>query len=118
MSTVVNPGSKTLTRDTETTIKASSDLAFEVTVENSGESAETSVVVTLTIQGTKNHPTPISKTETIDLINPSEQKVVEFKNLGQLPFVESTTVKVDVKPVPGETNTSNNQAQYPVIFSL
>ncbi len=118
VSTVVNPGNKTLSRDTETTITASSDLAFEVTVENSGESPETSVVVTLTIQGTKNHPAPISKTETIDLINPSEQKVVEFKNLGQPPLVQSTTIKVDVKPVPGETNTSNNQASYPVIFSL
>jgi hypothetical protein len=118
VSTVVTPANKTLSRDTETTITASSDLAFDVTVENSGESPETSVVVTLTIQGTKNHPSPISKTETIDLINPSEQKVVEFKNLGQPPLVQSTTVKVDVKPVPGETNTSNNQAQYPVIFSL
>jgi hypothetical protein len=118
VSTVAKPQNKTLSKDTETTIKSSSDLAFDVTVENSGESPETSVVVTLTIQGTKSHPAPISKTETIDLINPSEQKVVEFKNLGQPPFVEPTTVKVDVKPVPGETNTSNNQAQYPVIFSL
>src|SRR5207247_11323942 len=118
VATVVAPGNPTLARDTDTTIKSSSDLAFDVTVENSGESPETSVVVTLAIQGTKAHPTPISKAETIDLINPSEQKVVEFKDLGQPPFVEPTTVKVDVKPVAGETNKSNKQAQYPVIFSL
>ena len=29
-----------------------------------------------------------------------------------------TSVKVSVKPVPGEHNTSNNNAEYPVIFSL
>ena len=27
-------------------------------------------------------------------------------------------MRVDVDPVPGETNTSNNSAEYPVIFSL
>jgi len=27
-------------------------------------------------------------------------------------------VQVDVAPVPGEHNTSNNKASYPVIFSL
>ena len=35
-----------------------------------------------------------------------------------VPFGEQTTVKVDVDPVPGETNTSNNTAEYPVIFTL
>ena len=28
------------------------------------------------------------------------------------------SVKVDVDPVQGETNTANNTAEYPVIFSL
>ena len=35
-----------------------------------------------------------------------------------VPFGEQTTVKVDVDPVPGETNTANNTAEYPVIFTL
>ena len=33
-------------------------------------------------------------------------------------FGEQTTVKVDVDPVKGETNTANNTAEYPVIFTL
>jgi hypothetical protein len=28
------------------------------------------------------------------------------------------SLRVDVDPVPGETNTSNNTYEYPVIFSL
>ena len=35
-----------------------------------------------------------------------------------VPFAAKTTLKVDVEPVPGEANTDNNSASYPVIFSL
>jgi hypothetical protein len=58
------------------------------------------------------------KNQTIDLINPKEQKTVIFRNLGQVQFATKTTVKVDVAPVPGEANLKNNSAQYSVIFSL
>jgi hypothetical protein len=54
----------------------------------------------------------------IDLINPSETQTVTFRNLGNVQFATRTQVKVDVQPVPGETNTANNSASYPVIFSL
>jgi hypothetical protein len=43
---------------------------------------------------------------------------VTFTDLGQVPFATKTNLKVDVQPVPGEKNTSNNSAIYPVIFSL
>ncbi len=35
-----------------------------------------------------------------------------------VPFGEQIAIKVDVDPVPGETNTSNNSYEYPVIFTL
>ena len=41
-----------------------------------------------------------------------------FRNLGQVQFATKTVLKVDVQPVPGERNTSNNSTDYPVIFSL
>ena len=44
------------------------------------------------------------------LINPGQTKTVTFTNLGQVPFAQQTTVKVDVAPVAGEHNTSNNKA--------
>jgi CARDB len=114
VKTVVLPSEQELSRDTETTIDASTDLAFDVTVENSGDFAETSVEVTLTIQKSP----PIVKKQTISVINPGEQKTVKFEDIGQPPFVQPTKVKVDVKPVPGEQNEANNVAEYPVIFSL
>jgi CARDB len=96
-------------------VRASTDLAFEVTVENSGDSQEVQVPVTLTIEAT---PKPIIKRKTIDLINPGEQKTVTFTDIGQPPFGAKTNLKVEVAPVPGETRTGNNSATYPVFFSI
>ena len=112
---VVQPAGTQIATGTETTIKASTDLAFEVSVKNTGENQEVSVVVTLTIpKGT----TPIVKTQTIDLLDIGQIKTVTFKDFPDPPFGEKTSVQVSVKPVPGETNTANNSAEYPVIFSL
>jgi uncharacterized repeat protein (TIGR01451 family) len=112
---VVQPAGTQLSTDTETTIKASTDLAFDVDVKNTGDNQEVRVQVTLTIpKGT----TPIVKTQTIDLIDIGETKTVTFKDFPSVPFGEKTTVQVSVKPVQGEQNTSNNSAEYPVIFSL
>ena len=108
------PAGQQLSQDTDTTITVTQDLAFEVTVKDTGDSEEVQVQVDLTIQRT---PTPIKKTETIPLVNPGETKTIVFRDLGSPPF-ERTTVKVDVIPVPGEENTSNNSYEYPVIFTL
>jgi hypothetical protein len=35
-----------------------------------------------------------------------------------VPFGEQISVRVDVDPVSGETNTTNNSFEYPVIFTL
>ena len=75
----------------------------------------TQVDVTLTIQKS---PQPIVKKATIDIINSGETKTVTFRDFPQPPFGTRTTVKVEVAPVPGEKRTSNNTAEYPVIFSL
>jgi hypothetical protein len=86
-----------------------------VTVENSGDSQEINVPVTLTISGGSK---PIVKHKTIDLISPGQQKAVTFENFADLPFGPQATVKVQVAPVPGEVFLGNNTAQYPVFFSL
>jgi hypothetical protein len=109
------PGGRTLSTSAENTVTASTDLAFVVTVQDSGESQEVSIPVTLTIQRS---PQNIVKKATIDIINPGQQKTVTFRDLGQPPFGVKTQIKVDVQPVPGEKNTGNNSAAYPVIFSL
>ena len=58
------------------------------------------------------------KTKTITVINPGQDATVTFTDLGEVPFARKTFVHVDVAPVPGETNPTNNKASYPVIFSL
>jgi hypothetical protein len=115
IKTVALPGNQELSTDTENTVTATTDLGFAVTVEDTGDSQEVQIKVTLTIQQS---PTPIVQTKTIDLINPGEQQTVIFRNLGQVQFATKTTVKVDVAPVPHEAKTENNSAAYPVIFSL
>jgi hypothetical protein len=109
------PSGQQLSTTTQTTIKATVQLAFEVAVEDSGDSQEVHVKVTLTIPKT---PNPIVRTATIALIDPGETKTVTMKVGNLVPFGENTSVKVDVQPVTGETNTSNNSYEYPVIFSF
>jgi CARDB len=109
------PSGQLLSTTTETTVLVTEDLSFEVGVENTGESPEVGIKVTLTIP---KQPDPITKTVTIPILDPGEIKTVTFTVGALVPFGEQTTVKVDVDPVAGETNTTNNTAEYPVIFSL
>ena len=115
VSVKVLPGEVTLSTTENAPIPASTDLAFEVAVENSGEHQEVQVPVTLTIQKS---PQPIVKRAVIDIINSGETKTVTFRDFPQPPFGTRTTIKVEVTPVAGEKRTSNNTAEYPVIFSL
>jgi hypothetical protein len=109
------PSGQLLSTTTETTILVTQALKFEVGVEDTGESQEVRIKVTLTIP---KQPDPIVKTTTIPIIDPGETKAVVFTIGALVPFGEQTSVKVDVDPVPGETNTANNTAEYPVVFSL
>ena len=109
------PSGQLLSTTTETTIKVTDELAFEVGVTDSGESQEVRITVTLTIP---KQPNPIVKTAVIPIIDPGETKSVTLKVGALVPFGEQISVKVDVDPVAGETNTANNTAEYPVIFTL
>jgi hypothetical protein len=101
---------------TDNQITASTDLAFQVAVKNSGDFQETNVGVTLTIQKS---PKSIVKRQKIGVINTGETKTVTFTNIDiNGLFGLPTTVKVDVEPVPGEKTATNNTAEYKVIFSL
>jgi hypothetical protein len=109
------PSEALLSATTETTIQVTDELAFEVGVEDTGDSQEVRIKVTLTIP---KQPDPIVQTQTIPLIDPGETKAVTFKVGALVPFGEQISVKVDVDPVQGETNTANNTFEYPVIFTL
>jgi hypothetical protein len=106
---------QTLSTSSANTITASTDLAFAVTVEDTGESQEVQIPVTLTLEAS---PKPIVLRKTIDLLNPRESKTLTFTDLGSLQFGAKTRLKIDVAPVPAEKTTSNNSAAYDVVFSL
>jgi hypothetical protein len=110
------PSGATRATTTETTVIASTDLAFQVTVKDTGESQEVRIPVTLTIQ---KQGSPIVKKKTIDVINPGEEKTVTFTNIDTTGvFGVRTNLKVSVGLVPAEAKADNNSATYPVIFSL
>ncbi|MBA3787501.1 MAG: hypothetical protein H0X21_02245 [Actinobacteria bacterium] len=109
------PGGQQLSASTENTIVASTDLAFDVAVRNGGDNQEVKIEVTLTIQQS---PTPVTKKQTIDLINPKETKRVVFRDFPSIDFGALRTLRIDVDPVPQEKIVENNSAEYKVIFSV
>jgi hypothetical protein len=117
VSVRVTPQGSDLSTDTATTVKVSADLAFVVTVEDSGDFQEEAVPVTLTIDA---GGTPIKKQQTISLITPTQRQAVTFTgfNLPTSAFGAKATVTVFVAPVRGEVNVSNNKATYTVFFTL
>jgi hypothetical protein len=116
--TVAQPGDKTLSESVSNTVVGSTSTAFLVTVHDGGNSQEVSIRVTLTIQKDGGGGGAITQTKKIAVIDAGGDKTVKFSNLGALPFAQKTHVNVDVSAVPGEKDTSNNHASYPVLFSL
>jgi CARDB len=115
VGTQAQPAGQQLSTRTENTIVASTDLAFDVSVRNGGDNQEVKIDVTLTIQQS---PTPVTKKQTIDLINPGETKHVVFRDFPSIDFGELRTLRIDVDPVPQEKLVENNSAEYKVIFSV
>jgi hypothetical protein len=108
------PGGQVLSESGTNTVTAGTDLAFKVTIKNSGSSQEVGIKVTLTIQQTP----AIVKNQTVQVINPGEQQSVTFSNLGEVKFARTETLSVNIAAVPGETNLTNNRGTFQVIFSL
>jgi len=111
----VLPSEVDLSPNEEATIFVTDQLAFEVGVEDTGDSPEVGIVVTLTIPKDTG---PIVMERTIPFIEPGETKAVRFNIGSEIPPFAPVSVKVDVDPVQGETNTANNTYEYPVFFSL
>jgi hypothetical protein len=114
VSTKVLPSGKELSTSTTNTIQTTTDLGFAVTIKNSGCAQEVGLKVRLTIQQAK----PITKQATIDLLNPEEEKTVEFRNIGLPPLDQKTSLTVEVDPVPQEQSVDNNTLSYPVQFAV
>lgn len=107
-----------LQSNTLNTVTTSSNLLFQVTISDEGDFQEVHIPIQLVVARTAADGGPITKTATVALIDPGQNASVTFGDLGNVPFASQTTVTVDVAAVCGETDLSNNHAQYNVIFSL
>ncbi len=112
--TSVQAGDTTLQEGTANRITASAALSFVVTFQNQGENDEKNVVVSVTIQGAG---APITVKKTVPSTSAGSDATATIP-LGQSPPIGTpVTVKVQVQPVPGEVDSSNNSAEYPAIFT-
>ena len=64
------------------------------------------------------HAYMAASTVTSSMLDQGETTTVKFSDFPEIPFGEKVSVKVDVQPVKGETNTTNNTGEFPVIFSF
>ncbi|MDP4621232.1 MAG: hypothetical protein NWS72_03115 [Thermoleophilia bacterium] len=98
----------------DTEIQASDKLEWQVTVENSGESVETNVIVRATFASGASAKDAQTVEKAITSIEPGEQQSVTLPGPKSPTFGEASVLKIEVVPVPGEEKTDNNRAEYPV----
>jgi hypothetical protein len=110
----VSLGGVALTPGGSATVQLTQDTAFDVQVVNQGDSTETDVVVTVTVGSGGD---AIKAEETIDEIAAGEAKNVTIPMSEQPPTGQNVGITVQVKAVPGEEVTDNNEAEFTVIFT-
>ena len=116
VSTKLLPAGTDLSTSNTNTVRFTVTTAFQVTVKNSGNVQVFSVPVKLTIEQAKGGN--IVKTTKIGFLNNGDETTVTFRNFPQPNFAAPARIKIEVSPVAGETNSGNNSADYPVIFSV
>ena len=109
-----------LSPSTATTVVVAADLQFKVTFRNAGNFEEFNVPVSLSVNVVGQSKPAVNRTVKVASIAQGATTTASFGNL-QLPtsaFGNNATVHVEVGKVPGETNLTDNKAQYQVFFSL
>jgi hypothetical protein len=109
----VVPAGASLSEGTLNRISLSSELTFDVKVQNQGESEETDVDVSVTIRdGRETHVD-----QTISRIEAGQTQTVSIP-ISQKPATGAINqVTVEISPVPGERVRDNNTATYKVVFT-
>ena len=112
----ISPSGETLSATGVTEIAGSDDLAFEVTFDNQGEGQETQVPVTITLKDENSEPQELNGV--LETVDPGELASVQIR-LEEVPtFGETLTATVQVGPVPGEKDPTNNAATFQLLFKL
>ena len=107
----VEPGGQVLNEGPAAVeVPVTEDLAFNVQIENQGETAERNVTVQIRIERSR------AVEDEIPAIAPGEQASVTVPITRPPPTGRPVSVNVKVVAVPGERKTDNNEATYTVIF--
>ena len=112
------PSGTRLTPDSVTTVQASEELKWRVTVENGGDFVENGVVVRAQFSYPETPDDAQSQEAEIDTIAPGDQVSVEIAGPTQPNFGEQGTLEIEIVPVPNETRVDNNRATYPVTITI
>ncbi|MGI9659330.1 MAG: hypothetical protein ACR2OD_10510 [Gaiellaceae bacterium] len=115
ISVTAQPADLQLSAGQPNTLTLSSDLAFAVTVRNSGDVQLTDVRVRFTLQQSGDR---VRKNEVIDVLNPDQSRIVQFGDFADLNIADPSVLTIAVLPVDGETNLDNNSETYEIILSL
>jgi hypothetical protein len=110
----VTLGGTTLTPGAGASVQLTEDLAFDIQVQNQGESTETDVNVLVSIGEGDD---AIELEEPIDTIAAGEIQTVTIPLSQQPPTGQNVPIAVEVEPVPGEEMTDNNVQEFSVIFT-
>ncbi|MGH2901281.1 MAG: CARDB domain-containing protein, partial [Solirubrobacteraceae bacterium] len=110
----VSVGSLTLQPGQANRIPASSSLSFSVKIANQGDNAESDVRVRVRIRGGGGDPITVQKV--VDQTMAKTETTVAIPLGKAPPIAQAVTIVVDVLPVPGEKNTTNNTSTYTAIF--
>ncbi|HLL86912.1 MAG TPA: CARDB domain-containing protein [Thermoleophilaceae bacterium] len=111
---VVTAGGETLSASSPTQLRASTDLAFSVQLQNQGSVPEEQVEVTVSVTGGSQ---PMSVERVVPTIPAGGSETATIPLADTPPAGRSVTVKVRVKPAQGETRTDDNESSFPATFS-
>lgn len=112
------PSETRLSADAPTTVEASENLKWRVTVRNSGDFVETNVVVTATFSY-PNAPNDAEVREgSIPSVEPGQEVSIEIPGPTNIDYREQGNLVIEITPVQGESVVDNNRAEYPVKIAL
>lgn len=110
----VSPGGTQLQQGGVAQITASPNLSFAVQVMNQGASQEQNVTVKVTVTGAGK---PIVVQQQIPTIAAGQTKTANLPLAATPATGKPVTIQVEVLPVPGEKNTTNNKGSYAAVFT-
>jgi hypothetical protein len=113
-SVTVKPGGQTLAPGGAVELKASANLSFDGEVMNQGENDEKQVRVKVTVSGAGK---PIVVQKTIEAIAAGQSATADVPLAATPPTGRPVTIQVQILPVPGEKNQTNNKGSFAAVFT-